>query len=83
MPALPRKMSAKRDEMTTRNPKSMSAHTACSRDEPVPKSGPATNTEPLSKGAQIENEGRIVAPRREQTVLETRSGDPLQIDRRE
>ena len=37
-------MSAKREETTTRNPWSISAHTACSRDDPVPKSGPATST---------------------------------------
>jgi hypothetical protein len=36
------KMSANRELMTTRKPPSSSAHTACSREEPVPKSGPAT-----------------------------------------
>src|SRR3712207_7950353 len=36
------KMSANRELMTTRNPPSSSAQQACSREEPVPKSGPAT-----------------------------------------
>jgi len=40
-----RKMSANRELMTTRNPPSNNAQTACSRDEPVPKSGPATRTD--------------------------------------
>src|SRR5271166_87637 len=31
----------------------MSAQTACSRDDPVPKSGPATNTDPLSNGDRL------------------------------
>src|SRR4051812_19258385 len=39
------KMSANRELMTTRKPPSSSAQTACSREEPVPKSGPATRTE--------------------------------------
>src|SRR4051812_10077622 len=38
-------MSANRELMTTRKPPSSSAQTACSREEPVPKSGPATRTE--------------------------------------
>src|SRR3954468_20391430 len=38
-------MSANRELMTTRKPPSSSAHTACSREEPVPKSGPATRIE--------------------------------------
>src|SRR6478735_2984702 len=46
LPLLPRKMSAKRELMTTRKPQFISAQTACSRLEPVPKSGPATRTEP-------------------------------------
>ncbi|SKX94717.1 Uncharacterised protein [Mycobacteroides abscessus subsp. abscessus] len=46
-------MSANRDEMTTRNPKSDSAQTACSRDDPVPKSGPATRTEPRFQGSTL------------------------------
>ena len=41
-------MSAKRGEMTALKPKFCSAHTACSREEPVPKSGPATSTEPAA-----------------------------------
>jgi hypothetical protein len=36
------KMSANEEEITARNPKSASAHTACSRDEPQPKFFPAT-----------------------------------------
>src|SRR3954465_15318270 len=40
-----RKMSANRELMTARKPPSSSAQTACSREEPVPKSGPATSTE--------------------------------------
>jgi hypothetical protein len=44
--ALPLKISPKRDETTTRKPKSISAQTACSRDDPVPKSEPATSTLP-------------------------------------
>ena len=36
------KMSANDDEITARNPKSASAHTACSRDDPQPKFFPAT-----------------------------------------
>src|SRR5438477_6021721 len=35
-------MSPKRGETTARNPWSWRAHTACSREEPVPKLGPAT-----------------------------------------
>src|SRR3712207_3792052 len=38
-------MSANRELMTTRNPPSSSAQQACSREEPVPKSGPATRTD--------------------------------------
>src|SRR5688572_2941725 len=37
-----RKMSAKRGEITASKPYCWIAHTACSRDEPVPKLGPAT-----------------------------------------
>src|SRR3712207_395123 len=40
-----RKMSANRELITTRKPPSSSAQLACSREEPVPKSGPATRTE--------------------------------------
>ena len=39
--ALLLKMSAKRVETTARKPLSWSAHTACSREEPQPKFGPA------------------------------------------
>ena len=39
------KMSANDGAITTRKPKSLSAHTACSRDEPQPKLAPATSTE--------------------------------------
>ena len=42
LPELPRKMSANFGLSTTLKPKSRSAHTACSRLDPVPKSGPAT-----------------------------------------
>src|SRR4051794_16952809 len=38
-------MSANRELMTTRKPPSSNAQLACSREEPVPKSGPATRTE--------------------------------------
>src|SRR4051794_17750878 len=38
-------MSANRELMTTRKPPSSSAQLACSREEPVPKSGPATRIE--------------------------------------
>ncbi len=41
---LPRKMSAKLGATTTWKPKSCSAQTACSRDEPQPKLAPATRT---------------------------------------
>ena len=50
---LPLKISPNRDEMTTRNPKSISAHTACSREDPVPKSEPATSTEPWLYGSTL------------------------------
>src|SRR5689334_25298079 len=46
LPLFPRKMSAKRELMTTLKPQFIRAHTACSRLDPVPKSGPATRTEP-------------------------------------
>src|SRR5512132_708690 len=38
-------MSARDGAITTRNPASSSAHTACSRLDPVPKFGPATRIE--------------------------------------
>ena len=41
MSALARKMSANERAMTASKPKSASAHTACSRDEPQPKLWPA------------------------------------------
>ena len=37
-----RKMSPNRGEITALKPACWIAHTACSRDEPVPKFGPAT-----------------------------------------
>src|ERR1019366_5342207 len=40
----PRKMSAKLADTTAAKPKSWSAQTACSRDEPQTKLGPATST---------------------------------------
>ncbi len=41
---LPRKMSANDGAMIARNPRSSSAHGACSRDDPEPKFGPETST---------------------------------------
>ena len=56
--ALLRKMSPKRAEMTTRKPYCCSAQTACSRDEPVPKSGPATRMlAPSRAGSFRTNDG--------------------------
>src|SRR4051794_40325386 len=53
-------MSAKRELMTTRKPPSISAQTACSRDEPVPKSGPATSTEPPAYASLLStNDGSL------------------------
>ena len=42
--ALPWKISAKPGDTTAAKPKSCSAQTACSRDEPQPKLAPATST---------------------------------------
>ena len=42
--ALARKMSANERAITASKPKSASAHTACSRDEPQPKLLPASST---------------------------------------
>ena len=39
--------------MTQRMPWPVSAQTACSRDDPVPKSGPATRTEPRRHGSLL------------------------------
>ena len=76
-------MSANRDEITTRNPKSMSAHTACSRDEPVPKSGPATRTEPLSKGGWFRTNDGSLRHAANRPSSKPGSGDPFQVDRRD
>jgi hypothetical protein len=41
-------MSANLGDSTTLKPWFCNAHTACSRDDPVPKSGPATSTDPAA-----------------------------------
>src|SRR3954452_12262124 len=43
-----RKMSLKLGAMTASNPYCWIAHTACSRDEPTPKLGPATRTDAVA-----------------------------------
>src|SRR3954470_21527193 len=86
--ALPRKMSPNRAAMTTLKPQSRSAQTACWRDEPVPKLGPATCVggragAEVGPGHQdrgprvrriVEHEARILAPGAEQPVLEAGAG---------
>src|SRR6476619_7363105 len=53
LPALLRKMSPKRGDSTALKPWFCKAQTACSRDEPVPKSGPATSTEPAAYAGRL------------------------------
>src|SRR4051794_3767592 len=56
--AFPRKMSPNRAAMTTLKPQSRSAQTACCRDEPVPKLGPATRiVAPAWAGLLSTNDG--------------------------
>src|ERR1022692_751529 len=56
--ALPRKMSAKPGDTTAAKPKSCSAQTACSRDEPQAKLSPATSTlEPAAPARFSTNPG--------------------------
>ena len=83
LPELPRKMSANRGLSTTANPKSRSAQTACSRLDPVPKSGPATRMRRAGVRGLVEDELGILTPAGEQRVLEAGLGDPLEVDRRD
>ena len=83
MPALPRKMSPNRGLSTTLKPKSRSAQTACSRLEPVPKSGPAKRIDRARVRGSVEHEVGVLAPAREQRVLEARLRDALQEDGRD
>ena len=69
--------------MTTRKPWSASAQTACSRDDPVPKFGPATRTVAPAYSGRYEDEVRILSPGREECVLETVPGDALEIHGRD
>src|SRR5215471_4940912 len=56
--ACPRKISPNRAAMTTLKPQSRSAQTACCRDEPVPKLGPATRiVAPVWAGLLSTNDG--------------------------
>ena len=56
----------------------MIAHTACSRDEPVPKFGPATRIVGARVALVVEHEVAVVAPLGEQALAEAGALDPLQ-----
>src|SRR3979411_1620081 len=63
----------------------MSAQTACSREEPVPKSGPEGGAgdqhTALAEGLLVEDELLVTAPGGEEPVLETGAADPLEVHR--
>ncbi len=56
----------------------MSAHTACSRDEPVPKLGPATRMVAPAYCGLVEHEVAVVAPSAEEPGAEAGALDPLE-----
>ena len=62
LPELPRKMSPNRGLSTTLKPKSRSAQTACSRLEPVPKSGPAMRIARALVRGLVEHELGVLPP---------------------
>ena len=71
-------MSAKLGAITASKPSSWSAHTACSRDEPTPKFGPATRIDAPGVLLLVEHEVGVLAPRGEQPLPEAGALDALQ-----
>jgi hypothetical protein len=60
----------------------ISAHTACSREDPVPKSGPATRTDPAAYRGCVEDELRVLR-QAAKSPSSNPSGHPLEVLRRD